>query len=389
MHQQLASLFYEQFGSDPIIVRSPGRINIIGEHTDYNEGFVLPAAIDKYAYVAVAKNNLNNIRAYSALFNERIDISLDALIEKPDSWITYGAGVAREMQIQEQPISGFDIIIDGDIPVGAGLSSSAALCCAITKALIALFDFELHDDDIIGIARSAEHNFAGVMCGIMDQTASVKGKKDHALLLDCQSRAITEVPLRVPGYQWVLLNTNVKHSLASSEYNTRRQECHEAVDLIQRHLPRVTSLREVTINMLIQYVHHPRLLRRARYVLEENDRVQRAVRDLSVGNVTSLGHLLYQSHQGLSQDYEVSCCELDWLVAHTRVFPAVAGARMMGGGFGGCTINLIKEGHVETIVQQLSMLYLEAFERQLEAYMVQTANGSEIVHSTLQQHAIH
>jgi galactokinase len=271
------------------------------------------------------------------------------------------------------------MVIDGTVPVGAGMSSSAALECAVCKTLDVLFDLGLTQHEIILIVQAAEHEFAGVSCGIMDPFVSVRGKKDHALLLDCRSLDYEEVPLDLKGYRFVLLNSNVKHSLASSAYNQRREECSIGVRQIQRHLPGVQSMRDVTKEMLVEYIRDPLIHRRCRYVIEENERVRRAVACLKAGNIHGLGQQLFLSHDGLSLDYDVSSPELDWLVSSVRHRSYVAGARMMGGGFGGCTINLVREKFTEKLITELTETYERFIGLTLTAYAVKISDGTRVL----------
>ncbi|MBO9572249.1 MAG: galactokinase [Chitinophagaceae bacterium] len=379
MEKGIRILFNQQFGSEPVVSRSPGRINVIGEHTDYNHGFVLPAAIDKYIYVAAAANGTNMIRLYAAAFNERIELEVEALRKYPGSWINYILGVVAELQKANYKICGFDLVVDGDLPIGAGLSSSAAMECATCEALNAIFGLGVKQEAIIQYAQWAEHNYAGVQCGIMDQFASVRGEKNHAILLDCQTLDYQYIPLDLKDYQLVLFNSNVKHSLASSQYNIRRQECEEVVAIIQRHLPRVKSIRDITVNMLVGLVHDPVLFKRAKYVIEENDRVQKAVKYLLEQNIVGVGQQLFKSHAGLSEDYEVSCKELDWLVNAVSYRYDVAGARMMGGGFGGCTINIVRTDKVAELTSAIAEEYEKAMQRSLSAYVVNSSGGTEVL----------
>lgn len=374
----ITEVFGRQFGSEATLVfRSPGRINLIGEHTDYNEGFVLPAAVDRYVNVAVSKRSDDIISLYAIQFNETFEVSISDIRPIEDSWTNYVLGVVDQLLKRGYPVGGFNMVVDGDVPVGAGLSSSAAIECAVCSALNDLFSFNIEKFDVVKICQIAEHTYPGVLCGIMDQFASVFGKKDHALKLDCRTLEYEEVPLKLEGYKIVLLNTNVKHSLASTAYNTRREECATGVELVQKHVSGVTSLRDVTVEMLDQYVKDPLIHQRCRYVVEENMRVMKAVEHMRKGNIAGLGEQMYRSHQGLSKEYEVSCPELDWLVDAVRGNTAVAGARMMGGGFGGCTINIIKEDVIAGLADYLAGDYLKEMGKQLTVYIATTSNGTQ------------
>ncbi|HVF82037.1 MAG TPA: galactokinase [Flavisolibacter sp.] len=373
--------FRQRFAAEPLIACSPGRVNIIGEHTDYNNGFVLPAAVDKGIYVGVSKRADDKIVLYSEEFNEAHESSVSTVAPSDKHWPNYILGVVDQLNKRGLAINGFNLNLDGDVPVGAGLSSSAAVECAVTFALNELYSLQIPKIAIPEIGQKTEHHFAGAMVGIMDPFASVFGKKDHVIKLDCQSLEYEYVPLKIEGYKIVLLNTNVKHSLASSEYNTRRKECEAGVAMIAKAGHDVSSLRQVTMEMLRQYVQPVDALiyKRCKYVVEENERLLSACEHLKDGDIEDLGTKMYGSHEGLSREYEVSCPELDFLVDAVRGNPGVLGARMMGGGFGGCTINLIKEEAIDELVDVLSKIYKQAMDKELTAYIAQTADGTSIV----------
>jgi galactokinase len=273
MKEKVLQDFKKNFGGEPIIVRSPGRVNIIGEHTDYNNGFVLPAAIDKAIYVAVSPRNDEQIKLYSGEFDKSFDASLTELKPTKEGWPNYILGVADQLMKRGYAIKGFNLAIDGDVPIGSGLSSSAAVECATAFALNEIFKLGISKKDLAFIGQKAEHTFAGVMCGIMDQFASVFGKKDHVIKLDCQSLDYEYVPLKLEGYKILLLNTNVKHSLASSEYNTRRAQCEQGVAWIKERHPEVNSLRDADMEMLHKYVEPKDALiyKRCNFVVEEKE----------------------------------------------------------------------------------------------------------------------
>jgi len=373
--------YKELFNQVPMLVRSPGRINIIGEHTDYNEGFVLPAAIDKAIYVAVGQRTDNEIHLYSVDFKEAYKVAISDL-QPTETWATYILGVADQLIKRGYKIGGFNLVIDGDVPLGAGLSSSAAVECATVFALKELFALGIDRMEMVKIAQKAEHEYAGVMCGIMDQFASMFGKKDHVIKLDCRSLEYEYMPLKLNGYKLVLFNSNVKHSLASTEYNTRRQQCEQGVAWVKEHHPHVNSLRDVSIQMLQQYVlpKDELVFTRCKFVVEEIQRLLTACEDLKKGDIVSLGKKMFATHEGLSKEYEVSCEELDYLVNAVKHNPAVLGARVMGGGFGGCTINIIREDAVEGIVEKLAISYKAAMGLHLSSYSVQTDDGTSIVY---------
>jgi galactokinase len=376
--QSIKLAFKAHFNHAPIIVKSPGRINIIGEHTDYNQGFVMPAAINKAIYVAVSKRRDEEIHLFAASYASSFKILLADLkiTEKP--WVNYILGVADQLQKWGYSIGGFNLYIDGDVPLGAGLSSSAAVECATAYALMELFSLSIPKMDIAKIAQKAEHTFAGVNCGIMDQFASVFGKKDHAVLLDCRSMQYEYIPLKLNRYKLVLLNTNVKHSLADSAYNKRRQQCEQGVAWVKASMPQIISLRDVTIKMLDKYVKPKDLdiYQKCKFVVEENQRVLFAAEQLKIGNLKALGQAMFQTHKGLSKVYNVSCHELDFLVDAVKDLPYVLGARMMGGGFGGCTLNIVEDGKVESLIENLTSAYKQHFPQNLEAYVVETCDGT-------------
>jgi galactokinase len=381
MKEKVLQDFQRNFNEEPTIVRSPGRVNIIGEHTDYNNGFVLPAAIDKAIYVAVTPRQDDIIRLYSGEFDESFETNLGTLKPTDKGWPNYILGVADQLIKRGYSMAGFNMAIDGDVPIGSGLSSSAAVECATAFALNEIFKLRIDKKDLAFIGQKAEHTFAGVMCGIMDQFASVFGKKDHVIKLDCQSIEYEYVPLVLEGYKLVLLNTNVKHSLASSEYNTRRTQCEQGVAWVKEHVPEVNSLRDVTMEMLHQYVE-PKdhlIYERCKYVVEEKERLLSGCEDLRRGDLEALGKKMFETHDGLSKEYEVSCKELDFLVDAVRDNPNVVGARMMGGGFGGCTINIVKEEAIDELIEQLQESYQKNMGKQLTAYIAQVENGTSLV----------
>ncbi len=381
MKEKIVSLFLEKFNAEPTILRSPGRINIIGEHTDYNEGFVLPAAIDKAIYVAISKRDDYEIHLYADDFKEDFIGNINDIKKTEVLWANYVLGVVNELQNSGKTIGGFNAVVTSDLPIGAGISSSAALECATAFALNHIFNLQIEKIDLVKHAQKAEHNFAGVMCGIMDQFASMMGKKNHCIKLDCKTLEYEYVPLKLDGYRIVLLNTNVKHSLASSAYNTRRQECAQAVVWVKEHEATINSLRDVTEVMLDKYVLPKDTLidKRSRFVVKEIARLQTACQDLQNGNIQALGKKMFETHDGLSKDYEVSCKELDFLVDAVRDNNNVLGARMMGGGFGGCTINIIKNEAVEELVKTISKLYFKETNLNLTAIIANIEEGASII----------
>lgn len=380
--KKLKSAFTDQFQQEPLLVRSPGRINIIGEHTDYNEGFVLPAAIDKAAYIAVSLREDDEIHLVAMDLNEKFSVKLNDLKPVGDiSWPNYILGSAAQFVKRGVKLPGFNAVLTSDVPIGAGLSSSAAVECATVFALNELLQTNIDRLTMVQMAQKAEHEFAGVMCGIMDQFASMMGKKDAVIKIDCRSLEFEYVPFKLEGIKVLLLNTNVKHSLASSEYNTRRKECETAVEWVREHVAGINSLRNVTEEMLDKYVlpRDPLIDKRSRYVVQEIERLVQGCNDLQNGDLAALGQKMFATHDGLSKMYAVSCKELDWLVDQVRNNEAVLGARMMGGGFGGCTINLVKESHIESLVATLAPAYEREMQLPLTHYIASIDNGTEII----------
>lgn len=379
--ERLRKAFKDVFQTEPVLVKSPGRINIIGEHTDYNEGFVMPAAINKAIYVAVSKREDGEIHLYSESYQQAYQSSVSAIEKSARGWANYVLGVADQLVKRGYKIAGFNLYLDGNVPLGAGLSSSAALECATAFAIDHLNDLQISQMDLALISQKAEHVFAGVNCGIMDQFASVFGKKDHAVLLDCRSMEYEYIPLKLEGYKLVLLNTNVKHSLADSAYNKRRSQCEQGVAWIKAAHPEVNSLRDATVDMLKEHVEtrDAEVFQKCKFVVEEISRIQQAAQSLKQGDLVALGKLMFATHDGLSKDYEVSCQELDFLVDYVKNLDFVPGARMMGGGFGGCTINIVKDEEIDSLISEISTLYSKAFGLTLDAYIVETDNGSELI----------
>ena len=368
--------FQLRFGEPTLGVRSPGRINLIGEHTDYNQGFVLPAAISKSVEIAVSQRFDHEWRLHATSFGETFFVAQQN-IKPTGTWATYVLGVVDQLIKSGFPLTGCNMVVSGDIPVGAGLSSSAAVECATVYALNELFHLNLSRLEMVKIAQMAEHSFAGVKCGIMDMFASMMGKKDQVIKLDCRNLDYEYRPLQLDGYHLVLLNSNVKHELASSAYNERRMQCELGVSWV----PGAKSLRDVNLIQLEQYVR-PKdevVYRRCKFVVEENIRLQQACEELEEGNIHALGAKMFQTHSGLSHEYEVSCPELDVLVALAGQSKAVLGARMMGGGFGGCTLNIVAEEAVDAFMEQAAESYRHATGLDLSAYIVETADGTSLI----------
>lgn len=374
--------FKNYFNEDAtLVVKSPGRINIIGEHTDYNNGFVLPAAIDKYIYVALNIRQDQLLNLYSKDYNQSYQTDLSIADPNAPEWAKYIIGVAQLINKKTNTIKGFNLYLEGDVPLGAGLSSSAALSCATAFALNELFDGRLSRIQLAEIGQQTEHQYIGLKCGIMDQFASVLGKDNHAIKLDCRDLSYEYVPLDWTEYEILLLNTNVKHNLASTAYNDRRNACEQGVNLIREQFPEVQSLRDVTLQQLDDIVkpNNMEVYVKCRFIIQENERLLKAVDALRKHNIPNLGELLFDAHWALSKEYEVSCPELDFLVSSAEKLEAVVGARMMGGGFGGCTINLVKKGQSEEVVNAISPIYKETFNLELTPIKAKISNGTSIV----------
>ncbi len=381
MINDIIGKFKERYGQEPVVVRSPGRVNLIGEHTDYNNGFVLPAAINKEIYFAVAPNATNIFRVFSFDLNEQAEFALDQVKKSEISWANYLLGVIAQMQKAGYQLPGFDVVFGGNIPIGAGLSSSAAVECGLGYALNYIFELNIEKLDLVKMGQKAEHEFAGVMSGIMDQFANTFGQKNHVVKLDCRSLEYQYYPFDITDYRIVLCDTQVKHSLASTEYNTRRQECEAGVALLHKHYPAVQSLRDATEEMLAAHKPEfdPIIYKRCRYVVQENNRVEAACRDLENNDLVAFGQKMFASHQGLQHEYEVSCPELDFLADLARQDDSVLGARMMGGGFGGCTINLVKLTGLEAFTQKMTRAYQQEFDITLKTYVAEIVDGTGLI----------
>ena len=373
--------FQELFAQEPIIVRSPGRINLIGEHTDYNSGFVLPAAINKAIYLGIQKRNDGLIKMHSLDFQDDFECDIETIKTSGKLWPDYLLGVVEQIQKKYQILQGFNIVFGGDIPPGAGLSSSAALECATAYGLNHIFNLSYEKIDLVRLAQAAENEFVGVKCGIMDQFASTFGKKNQLIRLDCRSLEYAYIPFKGDNIQIVLFDTRVKHSLASSAYNERRAQCEQGVKWIQALHPEVNSLRDANEEMLLKYVKpkNQKIYERCNFIVSEIQRLQNACNDLENNDLQSFGKRMFETHYGLKDLYEVSCDELDLLVDLVKDNPNVLGARMMGGGFGGCTINLVKREAVEDLIAQVSASYHAKTGSEMLIYLVKIEDGTSII----------
>ncbi|MGB5237415.1 MAG: galactokinase [Flavobacteriaceae bacterium] len=365
-----------------LIVSAPGRINIIGEHTDYNLGYVLPTAIDKHLTFTFEANGTASIcRVKSMGYGSAHEFDFTTMERRSSSWHNYIQGVVSEILKRTDKLQGFNCTIESTLPVGSGVSSSAALECGLSFGLNELFNLGLSKIEMVKLCQQADHNYVGIMSGIMDQFASMMSKKGQVILLDCRSLDHEYIPLDLGDYTFLLLNSGVSHELANSEYNTRQQECQKGIKLIRQKHPEVASLRDVSLEMLeTQKSRLPSTVyRRCQFVIQENVRVLAAVDALKKGDLPSLGTLMYATHQGLRHDYEVSCMELDFLVDFTKDHKEVLGARIMGGGFGGCCINLIRSGYVAEFTAKIAGAYKKEFNIELDAFQAVPYHGVSIV----------
>ena len=357
----IESLFLRKIGKRPgrVVVRSPGRVNLIGEHTDYNEGFVLPAAIDKAIVFAVSPRTDGMVRFVASDLNDEFSAALTAIQRSAKGWPNYLLGVIEEYRVLGHAFPGCDVVFGGDIPIGAGMSSSAAVECGFAFALNQLFGFGISKMDLVKLGQRSENNFVGMNCGIMDQFINVFGEDRTVLKIDCRSFAYEHFPFERTDLAIVLCETELKRSLASSEYNIRRQQCEAGVAILRKHGPEVRSLRDVTPEFLQAHraEMEPIIYRRCAYVVEENERVLRAIDDLRRNDFRSFGEQMYRSHSGLRDEYQVSSPDLDFLVDAASTVPGVLGARMMGAGFGGCTINLVEQQSVQGFVEEMKSRY--------------------------------
>tara|TARA_R110002012_G_scaffold283304_1_gene473492 strand:+ start:1279 stop:2427 length:1149 start_codon:yes stop_codon:yes gene_type:complete len=369
--------FIAKFQSEPVLIFSPGRINIIGEHTDYNDGFVFPAAVDKGIVGAIQKSNAQVSTAYAMDKDEVLEFSINDLkTSASSSWQNYIIGVVAEIQKKNIELGNFNFAFGGNIPSGAGMSSSAALENSLVFGLNEVFNLALSKQEMILISQRAEHHYVGVKCGIMDQYASMFGIKNNALLLDCRTLEAKAFEIDFKNYELLLINTNVKHSLSDSAYNERRLVCENAAKLMKINALRDASLTElVPIKINISPDDYQKVL----FVIQENNRVLMASKAIAAGDLSTLGKLMYASHEGLQKQYKVSCAELDFLVSQAKLNPDILGARMMGGGFGGCTINLIAISATEAFKSKIIQAYKNKFHTDCSIYSVQLSNGTHVI----------
>lgn len=378
IEQSVKNSFERAFSFPPsFIVRAPGRINLIGEHTDYNNGFVFPAAIDKYVYLAFSANLLStNTRIVAKDLGDSTSLHISNLEKSDSPWKNFLIGILLQFQEQGHELKNFNCLIQSNIPIGAGMSSSSALECGFAKGIAQLNNIEISNWEIVDMSHKSNHEFLGIKGGIMDQFSSLFGKKDQGMILDCRDRSHRFVPIHLEDYQWVLFDSKVKHENLTSGYSDRVNECRSAENALS-----ISSLRELTENLLQQKKSKltETEYKRTKFVFEENIRVQKFAEALQNNAVKDLGELLYQSHAGLQNEYEVSCEELDTLVDLTKTEPSILGARMMGGGFGGCTINLIEKDSVEELVDKIAEAYFAKYKISPEHYLVNIVDGVNIL----------
>ncbi len=376
--------FIELYKNDPLLILSPGRVNLIGEHTDYNEGFVLPAAVNKFIAIGLAKNDTHTAHLFARDFGQNFEFSvIDNSYHKSDlGWPNYIMGVVEQLKKNGHNIDGFDCVFGGNIPIGAGMSSSAALEGGIIYGLSELFNLDIEPLDMVHFGQNAENQFVGVQCGIMDQFINIFGKENQALKLDCRTLEYDYFPFDNNDYHLVLCDSKVKHELSSSEYNIRRQQCEEGVRLLQKYDPEINSLRDVTSELLLKHKDEfdPVIFKRCDYVVNENKRVNMACEALKKNDFNALGMLMFESHNGLQHEYEVSCEELDILVEQAKTIDGLLGARMMGGGFGGCTINLVEKDKVHHFAEQIALKYNRVTGKDIAVYNTQIESGVSVIY---------
>ncbi|AYN67719.1 galactokinase [Euzebyella marina] len=376
--------FLQNFKSQLRVV-SPGRINIIGEHTDYNMGYVLPTAIEKNITFDFQENGSESIcNIYSKTFDTGFSFDLTKVAKSEVEWHNYILGVVNEILLRERNLKGFDCVLESNLPTGSGLSSSAALECGLAFGLNELFQLNLTKLEMVQLSQTAEHTYAGTQCGIMDQYASVMSEEGHVILLDCLSLDSSYIPIDLNPYKIILLNTKVSHNLATSEYNVRKMECEQGVAIIQQSYPEVKSLRDVTQEML-QYCKgelSETVFKRCSFIVDENERVIQMTEYLKKNDLTAVGELLYEAHDGISRLYEVSCPESDFLVDFSKEYSGVLGARQTGGGFGGCTLNIVHEDQLEEFTEAAKEAYKKKFDILLEIFEVKPSGGTRIVEAS-------
>lgn len=380
---KLVNSFKDKFDGNPdVLVRAPGRVNLIGEHTDYNNGFVFPVAIDRDIMIASKRRDDLIVRLYSLDFDQSVEFSLnDIKYDEEHKWSNYPRGVAYFLQESEYSLSGLDAVITGNVPLGAGLSSSAAMEIAMATTFEKTSELSIDPTEMALLCQRAENKFVGVNCGIMDQFISRMGKKDHALLLDCRSLEYDLIPLNLENIKIVVCNTGKKRGLVDSEYNKRRMECERGVKILEKFLPGISALRDVEFSDLIKYGGHiPEITeKRCRYVIKENIRVLESVSAIEEQDLLKFGDLMNESHIGLRDEYEVSCPELDAMVEIAWEIDGVIGSRMTGAGFGGCTVSIVVEDSLQELIDKVNKEYTKRTGLQPEIYVCTAEDGAGVV----------
>ncbi len=376
----IVSIFQANFPGKPRIFRAPGRVNIIGEHTDNYDGYVFPIAVSMVTTVAAAPRRDRTIRVWSENMQELVALSLDRL-ERREHWSDYVAGVAAMLEAEGITLPGADMCVVSDVPIGGGLSSSAALEVSTAMALLSLVDHSLDGVALAKLGRRAENEFVGMNCGIMDQFVAVHAERGKGLLLDCRTLDYELVPLPAGEAAVVVCNTMVKHELGASEYNARRADTLAGTDLLKTIYPEIQALRDVSSEMFEKSAHQlpEHIRRRCRHVITENQRVLDGMAALKEGDLKAFGNLMNASHESLRTDYEVSCEELDIMVEIARSLPGVLGARMTGGGFGGCTVNLVRPDRVPAFREEISRRYQQATGLTPDIYVTEPMDGAREV----------
>lgn len=379
--EKVETEFRRSYAEQPLIIRSPGRVNLIGEHTDYNLGYVLPAAIDRAIYFAITPRDDQQCKIQALDKDDEYQFHLGHLEYAQTGWPNYLMGVVDQLVKRDYKLRGFNCVFSGDIPIGAGLSSSAALETGLAFALNRMFGLDIDALALVKFAQKAENDFVGVRCGIMDQYANIFGKRNTVIRLDCRSLESSYYPFDFHDVSIVLFDSGVPHSLASSEYNRRRQECADGVRAIKSRYPHVTNLRDVDREMIQEFRDKmkPVIYQRCNYVIEENERVLRATSALEQRDLQTFGSLLKLTHGGLRDEYQVSCDELDFLVDSMKTREGVYGSRMMGAGFGGCTINLIESEEIERISREVGVQYKRRFGVELKTFVTEISSGTDVV----------
>ncbi|HEX8463133.1 MAG TPA: galactokinase [Abditibacterium sp.] len=375
--------FSARFGAAPaFFVRSPGRVNLIGEHVDYNDGFVLPMALSLQTEMALRPREDRKVVLYSPIFDETREFSLDN-IQKQDAWIDYAQGVASEMHKDGAILSGFEGVITSNLPTASGLSSSASFEVGVALAFLHLAGTTQSRAEVALLCQRAENKFVGVNCGIMDQMAVAACTADHALLLDCRSLEMQQVPFQLKDYAVVVTNSAAPRELADSAYNERRAQCEEGLAILQKFEPDAKSLRDISPLQLSAHsseLHEP-VLKRVRHVVEEIARTQLAVKQLQQGDLAAFGERMNESHASLRHHYEVSSEELDFLVDYAQTQPGVLGSRMTGAGFGGCTVTLIEKDRAEAFIEGQIAAYKAATGRDAQGWVCEAAAGAQVLAS--------